>query len=385
MVAERGGQRKPERRMNRAIGQRRSATRVHALALRCICVAAVLIGAAPTDAAPLAINPPAAANDLRGSVIVGYQGWLDCPGDDPLNPRGWSHWFSGSPDPDNFRVDLLPFTGECDPADLCATQMRRRGDGAVIHLFSSLDPSVVKTHFRWMAENNIAGAAVQRFVNGLGDPSLKSHDDRLLSNVRAAAETYGRVFYVTYDVSGANPATVFNDIRNDWRYLVEDLKLTASPRYLRYRGKPVLEIWGFGFVGPKYPSDPAQTLALLTELKSGASGVAPVTLIGGVPSHWRTLNHDSSSDSRWEQVYRTYDVLSPWTVGRFSDSSRADRFLQQVVIPDLAETGRRGIEYLPVIYPGYSFYNASRMGEFGNLAAESNPAGLWQLLLASDS
>jgi hypothetical protein len=322
-------------------------------------VSCVLVQRSPSG------SPPVAADDLRGKVIVGYQGWFDCPGDDPLNPNGWGHWFRGAPDPANLHADLLPSVGEYDPTGLCATHMKRRGDGAVISLFTPLNAKVVKTHFRWMAENNIDGVAVQRFVNGVTSNSLRSHDDKVLDNVRAAAETYGRVFYVTYDVSGANPETVFNDIRNDWKHLVNDRRVTSSSSYLRYKGKPVLELWGFGFAGDKCPADPAQATILLTDLKNGAAGMQAVTLIGGVPAYWRTLDEDSANDPRWATVYQTYDVLSPWTVGRFFDAPSADEFLQTLVIPDLAETKRLGIDYMPVIFPGYSFHNASLMGDVG--------------------
>ena len=242
----------------------------------------LFVDAPRTCAATPVSSAPVSASDLRGKVIVGYQGWFDCPGDDRLNPNGWGHWFRGAPDADKLHADLLPSVSEYDPAGLCATHMKRRSDGAVILLFTPLNAKVVKTHFHWMAENNIDGVAMQRFVNGITDNRSKSHDDKVLNNVRAAAEIYGRVFYVTYDVSGANPETVFDDIRNDWKHLANDLRITSSSRYLRYRGKPVLEIWGFGFAGGKYPADPVQTATLLTDLKNGSFGTASCH-----PYRWR--------------------------------------------------------------------------------------------------
>jgi hypothetical protein len=56
-------------------------------------------------------------------------------------------------------------------------------------------------------------------------------------------------------------------------------------------------------------------------------------------------------------VYRAYDVISPWTVGRFADEAGADAWLREVVMPDLGETRKLGIGYMPVVFPGFSWYN----------------------------
>jgi hypothetical protein len=40
------------------------------------------VEASRTCAATPVSSAPVSANDLRGKVIVGYQGWFDCPGDD---------------------------------------------------------------------------------------------------------------------------------------------------------------------------------------------------------------------------------------------------------------------------------------------------------------
>jgi hypothetical protein len=228
-----------------------------------------------------------------------------------------------------------------------------------------MNADVVKTQFRWMAQNSIDGAAVQRFAMDFKDSPTEHHDDVVLQNVRAAAEATGRVFYLTYDVSGMKDAVVGDALRKDWRHLVNDLHVTSSPRYLRYRGKPVLQIWGYGFSDGHRPIDPVRAAALISDLKRGRAGLEAVTLVGGVPSHWRTLDGDSVRDPRWAAVYRSFDVISPWSVGRFANQTGADNFLRDRVIPDMAAARRAGVDYMPVIFPGYSFHNASRLGEFG--------------------
>ena len=61
-------------------------------------------------------------------------------------------------------------------------------------------------------------------------------------------------------------------------------------------------------------------------------------------------------DPRWAAVYRSFDVLSPWNVGRFRDAKSTDDFYRTVVAPDVSETRRLGIDYLPVLFPGFSWH-----------------------------
>lgn len=296
----------------------------------------------------------AIATGFKGRLIVGYQGWFGCPQDAPDNTR-WEHWFyKNNSSAENLAVDLLPSVAQYRAEDLCPTQLRR-ADGSRINVFSSQNARVVATHFRWMRDHGIDGAAIQRFVGPLAIPSLKQRSDRVLQNAWAAAEASERVFYVTYDVSGADADTVVADIRRDWQYLVRKLKITGSARYLQVNGKPVLQLWGFGF--KDRPGTPLAVSALISDLKAGRNDLQGVTLIGGVPANWRTLDGDSQSDRRWAAIYRSYDVLSPWSVGRFRDDAGIDKFIRDRVLPDMAETKQLGIAYMPVVFPGFSWFN----------------------------
>ena len=327
-------------------------TRVRRRHLFVLLVATWLLSDHGSAAAAEIIAHP--ANGLKGRLIVGYQGWFGCPGDTPGNTH-WEHWFyKNEPVADNLAVDLLPSVGQFRTEDLCPTKLRR-ADGSTIRVFSSQNTRIVATHFRWMRDHGIDGAAVQRFVGPLATPRLKQRSDQVLLNARAAAEANERVFYVTYDVSGADAGTVMSDIRRDWQYLVNELKITASPRYLRVNNKPVLQLWGFGF--KDRPGTPLAVSSLITDLKLGREKLASATLIGGVPANWRTLDGDSQSGRDWAEVYRRYDVLSPWSVGRYRDDAGMNSFVRQRVLPDIAEASRLGIEYMPVIFPGFSWFN----------------------------
>jgi len=304
----------------------------------------------------------ATADGPAGRVIVGYQGWFGCPGDYAGNQR-WQHWViqnedTHGPAPTNIRVDLLPALAGIPEKELCRTELRT-ADGAPVWLFSSQNEQIVLAHFRWMAKYQIDGVAVQRFIGIIDDrpdnPQGRARSDHMIGNVRAAAEATERVFFIAYDVSGAPPETLITDIRRDWQHLSGELGVTSSTSYLRLRGKPILELWGFGFADR--PGKPAEVAQLIADLKQGRHGLQAAVLIGGTPTNWRTLNGDSQPDPRWADIYRSYDVISPWSVGRFRDDAGADAFLEQHVLPDLAETRRLGIGYLPVIFPGFSWYN----------------------------
>ena len=350
--------------------------------------AASAVASAAVDKATSGL-PATTPTGLHRRLIVGYQGWFGCPGDADGN-NAWQHWFTGEPGVGTMSFDALPSLRGLDPKDLCDTGIARAGGGTV-GLFSAQSPGVVQSHFAWMKEHGIDGAAVQRFVVELADASKRRRTDRVLANARAAAEASGRVFYLSYDVSGADPATVVAAIRQDWRRLDVDLQLTNSPAYLRDGGKPVLQLWGFGFADR--PGEPAEVAALIADLKSGGAGLAAVRLIGGVPSDWRTLGGDAKPAPAWAAVYRSYDVISPWSVGRFGDDAGADAYVNSVVGPDLVETRRLGLGYQPVVFPGFSWRNLmAQRSQPGQLNAIPRRCGnfmwrqVWNLLNAgSDS
>ena len=300
--------------------------------------------------APLRASDPGA---LDGKLLVGYQGWFGCPGDFEDNKR-WQHWFEGPAGEGRFVVDQMPSLRGLRDEDLCETPLRR-ADGSALRLFSSQNANVVAAHFRWMREHAIDGAVVQRFVSELSDPAARRRSDNVLRNTRAAAEASGRVFFVSYDVSGAAPSSVAEEIRRDWKHVATGLQLAQSRGYLQHRGRPVVMLWGFGFTDR--PGTPEQALALIADLQRGSDGLPAATVVGGVPAYWRTLSRDSKPEAAWARVYRAYDVVSPWSVGRFSDDAGAGAFLRNVVLPDIEEARRAGIGYLPVAFPGFSWAN----------------------------
>ncbi|MBI3962956.1 MAG: xylosidase/arabinosidase [Deinococcus sp.] len=299
-------------------------------------------------------RPVVDATTLDRKLLMGYQGWFACPGDgSPLN--SWFHWFqSATPDAASANFDLWPDTSELDVAEWCPTHFTRP-DGSPAPLYSAYQRQTVLRHFQWMKDYDLDGIMLQRFSSELSTPALFSFRNQVTENVRAGAEALGRVFAIMYDISGHNPSTLVADLKRDWTYLVDVLRITESPRYLRHRGKPVLAIWGLGFTDR--PGTPAQARELIAYFQRDAAPQYRVTLIGGVPTHWRTLTGDSQSDPAWAAVYRSFDIISPWSVGRYGDEAGANDFQRNQIVPDLAEARAQGPEYMPVVFPGFSWHN----------------------------
>lgn len=293
------------------------------------------------------------ATTLERKLLMGYQGWFACAGDgSPVG--GWVHWFRSSPACASLTVDLWPDVSELAPGELCATGMTRP-DGSPAPLYSAFNADTVARHFLWQKEQGIDGVLLQRFTSELSDPRFFALRNQVARNVRAGAEAHGRAFALMYDISGHPAATLVDDIKRDWIYVVDTLGLPSSPRYLQHAGKPVLGLWGLGV--RDRPGDPAQAQALISFFKNHPDPRYRATLIGGVPQRWRTLDGDSKTDAAWAGVYRSFDIISPWAVGAYADDAGADRFKSGTVAPDLAAARAAHAGYMPVIFPGFSWHN----------------------------
>ncbi|HAV76721.1 MAG TPA: hypothetical protein DCX53_05130, partial [Anaerolineae bacterium] len=299
---------------------------------------------------PVIVDP----NTMNHKLLMGYQGWFTCPGDGANT--GWFHWFKDDiPDAAHFRVDMFPDASELTPEERCETGMKYP-NGETAPLYSAYNPKTVMRHFQWMSDYEIDGIFLQRFVGELADPIYSNQRNIVLKNVRAAAEAHGRVFAIMYDISGMDSTTLIEEVEHDWKYLTNILKVTESPAYLRHDGKPVLAIWGLGFNGR--PGTPGQAMELVNFFKNNDEQKYEVTLMGGVPTWWRELKNDSLTDPAWADYYCALDVISPWTVGRYSTDSEVDQY-RSVMEADMKRVAECGAQYMPVVFPGTAFHNDS--------------------------
>ncbi|MGG4045062.1 carbohydrate-binding protein [Paenibacillus favisporus] len=289
--------------------------------------------------------------DVVGHLFAGYQGWFNAAGDGSPN-GGWVHWSKNSSAPSaggNVNFELYPDTREY--SKLYQTDLANLGNGSPAKLFSSYDQDTVNKHFEWMKTYNIDGAALQRFGADESDTpnGWKTNRDSVAVKVKNAAETYNRKFYVMYDITGMNAGNWVNAVKHDWSTnVVNTMHLPSSSAYAKQNGKIVVCIWGIGFTDR--PGTAAESAELIQWFKNQG-----VYVIGGVPTYWRTGNRDSKPD--FMNVYKSLDMISPWSVARFGTLQGADDFKNDTLGPDFTFTQQNGIAYQPVIWPGSAWSN----------------------------
>jgi hypothetical protein len=292
---------------------------------------------------------------LVGKVMCGYQGWFTTPDDGAR--RGWTHYGRrGRFEPGSCTIDLWPDVSELDEDEKFATAFRHV-DGAVASVFSSFHRKTVLRHFAWMKEYGIDGAFVQRFAVETFRPLNLNHCNTVLMHCREGANLHGRAYVVMYDLSGLQ-AGQMERVMNDWMSLVDRMGIGRDSNdraYLHHGGRPVVAVWGIGFHdGRRYTL--AECAELIRFLKHDQRyGGATVML--GVPTGWRTLDRDSVTDKTLHDVILQADIVSPWTVGRYATLKEVAAHAQQRWRRDIQWCNRHGKQYLPVVFPGFSWHN----------------------------
>lgn len=283
------------------------------------------------------------AGTLLGKHLVGYQGWFGTPNDGQNN--GWDHWFRGEPTAANANFDLYPDTREFFDSELFDTNMTLN-NGQRAGLYSSHNERTLQRHFNWMADYGIDGVSIGRFINGTKDEGTRRRLDSLLIKLRRAAEASGRVFFIWYDVTDCPGHTFLDDMKRDWTHVIEVLRPQESASYLHHKGKPVVGVWAAG--SGTCPRSANDWIELTRWLKTQPRNGATVWL--GSSRDWRT-------DNTWRPVLDHADIIAPWAVTGCVDLASADAYCRDVVEADIAHTKARGQEYVPLIFPGFSWHN----------------------------
>ena len=292
---------------------------------------------------------------LHGKVMCGYQGWFTCEGDG--SGFGWHHYGNrGGFQPGRCSIDLWPDVSELDDDERHPTPFQH-ADGRTAYLFSSLNRKTVLRHFQWMHDYGIDGAFVQRFATNALSQRHLDRVNTVLAHCREGANQHGRAYAVMYDLSGLR-AGQMDRVIEDWKRLVDQMGITrnsSDKAYLHHRGKPVVSVWGIGFSdGRRYTLDECHRLVDFLKNDPDYGGC---TVMLGVPSWWRTLRRDAVSDPKLHEVIELADVVSPWTVGRYTSPEGAARHAETCWAPDLAWCRERDKDYLPVVFPGFSWRN----------------------------
>lgn len=293
------------------------------------------------------------ASTLTGKVMCGYQGWFGTPGDG--TGRGWVHYGAGRRlEPGRCTFDLWPDTSEMGADEKCPTAFRH-ADGSTAYLFSSANRKTVLRHFKWMRDYGIDGVFVQRF--GVSVRSARGLDVRntVTAHCRQGANLHGRTYAMMYDLSGLQAGEVRRVVMADWKLLVDRMKVRTDEAYARHAGKPVVAVWGVGFSDNR-----RYTLAECAELVDFLANDPKYgrnTVMLGVPFWWRTLQRDAVGDKALHAVIRKAHIVSPWSVGRYRTPKEASAHAREAWVGDIAWCRRSGLEFMPVVFPGFSWQN----------------------------
>jgi len=290
---------------------------------------------------------------LIDKVMCGYQGWFNCPGDGTT--RGWIHWGgSGNFTPDYCSVDFWPDMTEYTAGEkFLAPDFY---DGIDHYVFSSHNLTTVRRHFQWMQDYGIDGVYLQRFITECtpGSPSFNHRND-VLDYCKDAANLYDRKYAVMYDLSGLGSGSDIQKVVDDWMFLVDNGKIpqaqTHDPAYMFHQGEPVVAVWGLGY---DRAYEGQESRDLIDFLKNGAT-YGGNTVMLGVRSTWRT-----NTDTYFQQTLQLGDIISPWMVGRYSDTAGVNNWAGGSGVDDQNWCDSNGKEYLPVMFPGFSWYNQGK-------------------------
>ncbi len=288
------------------------------------------------------------ADTLIGRTMCGYQGWFNAEGDGM--ERGFRHWLKGEGFvPGNAKFDLWPDVSELTPEERAPTGFKHR-DGSVAEVFSSARRETVMRHFQWMHDYGIDGAFVQRFAAEHRDRRSLRQQNTVLGHCSEGAKRHVRTYAVMYDLSGLGAGRM-NEVMNDWRTLRSEEHIGDDVEYVRHRGKPLAAVWGIGFNDHR-----AYTLEECRQLVEFLKNDGCSVMLG-VPAYWRTLTGDAVRDPELHTLLAQADVISPWTVGRFGTPEDATRFGEKNWRPDIEWCAAHGVDFLPVVFPGFSWHN----------------------------
>lgn len=317
----------------------------------------------------------------KGLVMAGYQGWFRAEGDGTSSKR----YAYGNDERSS--IDMWPDVSEYQKTYETPFTL---ANGKRARFFSSHDQSTIDLHFKWMKDYNIDGVFMQRFFG-----NARARDKDALDVLRfafEAADKNKRAIALMYDLSGLKPnGEDCSALIEDWKYMVDSLKITnqrTNKTYLHHKGRPLVAIWGVGFPDRPYNIRNIGFERLVDFLRNDPVYGGCSVMIG-VPTAWRDLNADCLNDPYLHELIKQCDIVLPWTVQRYSPllHNDMDRYRDNT-IADMKWCRENNIDYVPCVYPGFSWHNLSKH-EFPN---DIKPVGsiprqgggfYWQLVSTS--
>lgn len=289
-------------------------------------------------------------NNFKDKTVVGYQAWFQAS---DSQTSGWNHWNTGAaPAGSQQTFDIYPDVSDYPDSILYQTGYANLLNGSPAVLYDGTTEEAIDVQVKWMQDYGIDGFAVSRFYSGTSAVEIKNRTK--LDYMKEAAEKYGKLFYMGYDMSGIGGAgeAGIKRLESDFVLNVEQ-KFVTSPNYAQIDGKPVVSLWGFqGSEFNRYPNT-ENALSLIKWFHDRGYYV-----IGGCPD-----NNWAKDTSDYAEVYRQIDMITPWTVGRYGSGNVEDycedKYKQDREYIDAfnAENPDTPKSYMPTIFPGFSWAN----------------------------
>jgi hypothetical protein len=252
-------------------------------------------------------------------------------------------------------VDWWPDVSEYGADELYPSGFKY-ANGSTAYVFSSYNNKTVLRHFSWMEEYGIDGVFLQRFISGTSPGPKRDHKDQVMLHCRQGANMHKRAWAMMYDLSSDYSTSEIKDkIINDWKHLVDTYGITKDPTdaaYLHHKGKPVVAVWGLGF---ERVYEGQGTRDAIDFLKNDPV-YGGCTIMIGVDNEWRER---MITYPLFGEIVQMADIISPWAVGRYGsiNTGELDNFVATYTAPDQIWCNANNKDYLPVVFPGFSWYN----------------------------
>ena len=135
-------------------------------------------------------------------------------------------------------------------------------------------------------------------------------------------------------------------------HLVDDIGVTQSKNYLNYQGLPLVTLWGYTTTADATVD---QLVELIDWFKNNPEPKYRASIMLGVKNDWYKRNED------WMNAFKNVEVMSPW----FSGDTDYDM--------GQAWCDANNVDFLPVVHPGFSWYNKSKNVRADHELKEFNP------------
>lgn len=287
---------------------------------------------------------------IKGAHVAGYQGWFRCPQDDARNR--WTRWFRHEGNRLVPTVDMWPDLAEVNIEDRCDSGLKD-SSGNPVWVFSSLNKRISLLHAQWAFDYNIDALAMQRFVNYLKDPIRIKQFDSVLKNMRESLKEKSRGYFLMYDISGGSgdwQGDIISDIAR-----LEKMGIFDDKHYVYNGERPLVAIWGFGV--PGRPGKPSELVKIVDQLISGEHLNRRFSVMGGVTHQFRKLASADIDSEKWTNLFKSFDIISPWYVGAIPNTESVIKFSQNHIVPDKKWSESHNVYFMPTLFPGFSWVN----------------------------